>query len=90
MAAFSGFPRKYFTFFNQLKKNNTTEWFEEHRSDYEEFVMHPAREFVIAMGKKLRKIAPGLRKKCPMSFIRLPSSITRTAIIKTCCRCTGG
>jgi uncharacterized protein (TIGR02453 family) len=60
MATFSGFPRQYFTFFNQLKKNNTREWFEEHRSDYEEVVMHPAREFVMAMGKKLRKIAPGL------------------------------
>ena len=60
MAAFSGFPRKYFTFFNQLKKNNTKEWFEAHRSDYEEFVMHPAREFVMAMGQKLRKIAPGV------------------------------
>ena len=60
MAEFSGFPRKYFTFFNQLKMNNTREWFEAHRSDYEEFVMGPAREFVMAMGKKLRKIAPGV------------------------------
>ena len=60
MATFNGFPRRYFTFFNQLKKNNTKEWFEEHRGEYEEFVMHPAREFVIAMGKKLRKIAPGV------------------------------
>ncbi len=60
MSTFNGFPRKYFTFFNQLKKNNTREWFEEHRSDYEDFVMHPARAFVMAMGKKLRKIAPGV------------------------------
>ena len=28
------------------------------RKDYEQFVMHPAREFVAEMGKKLRKIAP--------------------------------
>lgn len=60
MANFSGFPRQYFTFFNQLKKNNTREWFEKHRSDYDEYVLHPAREFVIEMGKKLRKIAPGV------------------------------
>ena len=60
MAKFSGFPRRYFTFFNQLKKNNTREWFEEHRGDYDEFVLHPAREFVIAMGEKLLKIAPGV------------------------------
>jgi uncharacterized protein (TIGR02453 family) len=60
MTEFGGFPKRYFTFFNQLKKNNTRQWFEEHRSDYEEFVMHPARKFVMAMGQKLRKIAPGV------------------------------
>ena len=60
MAKFSGFPREYFSFFNQLKKNNSKEWFEKHRGDYDEFVLHPAREFVIEMGKKLRKIAPGV------------------------------
>ena len=60
MTEFSGFPRQYFTLFNQLKKNNTREWFEEHRSDYDEFVLNPTREFVIAMGEKLRKIAPGV------------------------------
>jgi uncharacterized protein (TIGR02453 family) len=58
MVKFNGFPREYFSFFNQLKKNNSKEWFEKHRSEYDEYVMHPAREFVIAMGKKLRKIAP--------------------------------
>lgn len=58
MAEFNGFPRQYFTFFNQLKKNNSKEWFEKHRRDYDEFVMHPAREFVVVMGNKLRKIAP--------------------------------
>jgi len=58
MAQFNGFPKEYVTFFNKLKKNNTKQWFEKHRSEYDEFVMHPAREFVTEMGKKLRKIAP--------------------------------
>ena len=61
MAEFNGFPRQYFTFFNQLGKNNSKEWFEKHREDYNEFVMHPAREFVAAMGNKLRKIAPEVK-----------------------------
>ena len=61
MAEFNGFPRQYFTFFNQLQKNNSKEWFEKHREDYNEFVMHPAREFVAAMGNKLRKIAPEVK-----------------------------
>ena len=60
MAKFSAFSRQYFSFFNQLGKNNSKEWFEKHREDYDEFVMHPAREFVAAMGNKLRKIAPAV------------------------------
>ena len=60
MAQFNGFPKDYFSFFNQLKKHNSKEWFEKHRNEYDEFVMHPAREFVTEMGKKLRKIAPGV------------------------------
>ena len=58
MANFSGFPREYFSFFDRLKKNNSKQWFEKHRGEYDEFVMHPAREFVTGMGKKLRRIAP--------------------------------
>ena len=60
MAQFNGFSQEYFSFFNTLKKNNSKQWFEKHRGEYDEFVMHPAREFVIEMGKKLRKIAPGV------------------------------
>lgn len=58
MAQFNGFPKAYFSFFNRLKRNNSRQWFEKHRGEYDEFVMHPAREFVIEMGKKLKKIAP--------------------------------
>ena len=60
MADFKGFPKEFVTFFKNLKQNNSKEWFEKNRNDYEQFVMHPAREFVEAMGAKLRKIAPGV------------------------------
>ena len=58
MAQFNGFPREYFLFFDRLKKNNSKQWFEKHRGEYDELVLHPAREFVTEMGKKLRRIAP--------------------------------
>ena len=58
MAEFNGFSGEYFSYFDRLKKNNSKQWFEKHRAEYDEFVMHPAREYVIAMGKKLRRIAP--------------------------------
>jgi uncharacterized protein (TIGR02453 family) len=61
MAKFNGFPKAYFSFFNNLKKNNSKQWFEKHRGEYDEFVMNPAREFVAGMGEKLRKIAPEVR-----------------------------
>lgn len=58
MSGFAGFPREFFLFFEKLKKNNTKEWFETHRNDYDKFVLLPSREFVIGMGRKLRRIAP--------------------------------
>lgn len=60
MATFKGFPKEFITFFKNLKQNNSKEWFEKNREDYEQFVMNPAREYVEAMGAKLRKIVPGI------------------------------
>jgi len=51
---FQGFSKETVKFFNDLKKNNSTKWFEAHRKDYEAFVMNPAKAFVMAMGEKLR------------------------------------
>ena len=58
MSEFKGFPREFFSFFDRLKENNSKEWFEINRRDYEICVLHPSREFVVAMGQKLRRIAP--------------------------------
>jgi uncharacterized protein (TIGR02453 family) len=55
---FSGFPKECFEFFEMLENNNNRPWFEEHRSDYEQFVKEPARDFVVALGARLRKLAP--------------------------------
>lgn len=60
MSGFNGFPREFFAFFEKLKKNNSKEWFESNRDDYETSVLHPSREFVSEMGKKLRRIAPDI------------------------------
>jgi uncharacterized protein (TIGR02453 family) len=57
---FNGFPKETVKFYNGLKKNNSKKWFETHREDYDNFVLNPAREFVTAMGEKLKKLAPGV------------------------------
>ncbi|MFQ5652091.1 MAG: DUF2461 domain-containing protein [bacterium] len=55
---FAGFPRQCVEFFTALKNNNDKVWFEKHRAEYDHYVMQPARDFVAAMGDRLREIAP--------------------------------
>jgi uncharacterized protein (TIGR02453 family) len=57
---FLGFSEKTPKFFKDLKKNNTKKWFEAHKQDYENYVMQPARAFVMAMGNKLRMQVPDI------------------------------
>jgi uncharacterized protein (TIGR02453 family) len=59
-SAFSGFSKQTVEFYTQLKKNNNKSWFEEHKSDYETYVMTPARDFVVAMGERLEKLSPNI------------------------------
>ena len=40
MSEFIGFPREFISFFKNLKKNNSKEWFENNRKDYEKYQMH--------------------------------------------------
>ena len=60
MPDFNGFSKELPKYFRNLKKNNSKQWFDKHRSEYDEFVLSPARDFVVAMGDRLRKIAPGI------------------------------
>ena len=55
---FSGFPRESPRFFLELAANNHKTWFEEHRREYERYVEGPARDFVLAMGERLKRVVP--------------------------------
>jgi uncharacterized protein (TIGR02453 family) len=57
---FSGFHKQTLIFFRNLAKNNDKLWFDSHREEYEKFVVAPARDFVLALGDKLKKISPGV------------------------------
>jgi uncharacterized protein (TIGR02453 family) len=57
MSSFEGFSTETLKFFEELTQNNTKEWFEEHRSDYDQHVMEPAKGFVAAMGQKLHDLS---------------------------------
>ena len=56
--SFEGFSPKAIKFLRDLDKNNNRDWFEKHRADWEEHVMGPAREFVLAMAERLDKFDP--------------------------------
>jgi uncharacterized protein (TIGR02453 family) len=56
--AFTGFSKDTIKFFDGLRKNNNKDWFEQHRDMYENSVMEPSKAFVLAMGARLRAIAP--------------------------------
>ena len=57
-AAFSGFTKETVRFFAALRKNNNKEWFDRNRETYDRHVMAPAKLFVMAMGERLRRMAP--------------------------------
>ncbi len=59
-STFNGFPKEAVEFYTGLAKNNNKEWFAAHKSDFEKFVMAPARDFVYEMGKLLHWIAPNV------------------------------
>jgi uncharacterized protein (TIGR02453 family) len=58
---FSGFPKEAPLFLKRLERNNRKAWFEAHRSEYDEDLLAPSRAFVLALGRELRKLSPGIQ-----------------------------
>lgn len=55
------FSKEYIDFFRQLEKNNTTEWFDQHRKEYEAHVKKPFAAFVQEMISRISKHEPDVR-----------------------------
>jgi len=58
MSEFTGFPAETTKFLAGLAKDNSKEWFDAHRSEYDDYWVAPAKAFVAAAGEALREIAP--------------------------------
>ena len=54
---FEGFGRKALAFLKELEKNNDRVWFKANQDRYEDAVREPARAFIRAMEKPLRKFS---------------------------------
>ena len=55
---FSGFSKNTLQFLTDLEANNNKPWFDTHRSDYDNYFLAPARDFVVALGERLRALSP--------------------------------
>ncbi len=68
------FTRQTFTFLSSLAGNNTREWFDEHKQDYEDLVRSPALDFISDMAEELPAISMHFRalpKKVGGSLMRV-------------------
>src|SRR6201999_3134726 len=60
--SFAGFPRAGLDVLAGLATDNTREYFDAHRADYETALLQPAKDFVVALGERLHaRVSPGLR-----------------------------
>lgn len=51
---FRGFPQDGLDFLTGLAEDNSTSYFDAHRSTYQDHVLAPSKAFVVALGKELR------------------------------------
>lgn len=73
MTDFKGFPRELPQFFSDLESNNTRDWFQARKKEYETHVKAPSAAFVNAMGQRLADITPEINAipKINQSMFRL-------------------
>ena len=60
---FTGFQPQLFSFFEGLEKNNSKVFFDKHRTEYEEFVVKPAKAFISALAPFLEQLNPSIRRE---------------------------
>jgi len=54
---FKGF-KKALEFLKSIRKNNSKEYFEAHRDEYEQYILNPSKAFVVEMGEHLMALEP--------------------------------
>lgn len=69
------FTPAFVSFFRDLSKNNTTEWFNEHRKTYEKEVKAPFASFVEEMIARIRKHEPNIDIKPADAIARINKDI---------------
>lgn len=57
---FTGFPREGLRFLRELSENNNREWFQEHKQEYQRYLIEPGILLVEALGDRLRSLSPDI------------------------------
>ena len=58
-ATFSGFPPAGLDFLAALAEDNSKRYFDLHRAGYDEALLEPAKDFVVALGAELQsRVSP--------------------------------
>ena len=55
---FNGFPKEGLEFLNKIIINNSKEWLDEHREEYEKVIVAPNKAYVEEMGEHLQILVP--------------------------------
>ena len=68
---FEGFPQECISFLKQLKRNNTREWFEKHKDNFERNVKTPMLSFIAALQPHFARFAPEFDLNPKRSIFRI-------------------
>ena len=55
---FAGFPKEGLTFLSDIIINNSKEWLDDHKEEYEKYILVPNRAYVEEMGEHLQILVP--------------------------------
>jgi uncharacterized protein (TIGR02453 family) len=69
--AFSAFPKEGLQFLRTLKRNNNREWFQKHKSNYEEHVKQPMADLIEALHTEFQEFAPEMIASPKVSAYRI-------------------
>lgn len=58
--AFLGFPKEGITFLEKIILNNSKEWLDAHKSEYERYIVEPNKAYVEEMGEHLQILVPSI------------------------------
>jgi len=68
---FAGFPELGLTFLRRLKRNNNRDWFQAHKTEFEESLLRPMQSLVAELRDILAPIAPSVRIDPKKSIFRI-------------------